>query len=78
MQAAFAGQQQEMVNLQRTELVQHRAKSQQLLVEVCDRSGNQTKVFGDIVLYILHESSEISHLMRSHRAEPLNDTPLFS
>eukprot|EP00667_Euglena_gracilis_P007537 EG_transcript_7617 len=56
MQAAFAGQQQEMVNLQRTELVQHRAKSQQLLVEVCDRSGNQTKVFGDIVLYILHET----------------------
>ena len=56
MQAAVLSQQQDAVNQQRTEMVQHRAKSQQLLTEVCNRGGNHAKVFGDMVLYILHET----------------------
>ena len=56
MQAAVFSQHQETINSQRTEQIQHRAKAQQLLAEVCHRVGNHAKVFGDMVLYILHET----------------------
>eukprot|EP00998_Keelungia_sp_KM082_P008056 NODE_423_length_1967_cov_62.454348_g416_i0.p1 GENE.NODE_423_length_1967_cov_62.454348_g416_i0~~NODE_423_length_1967_cov_62.454348_g416_i0.p1 ORF type:complete len:601 (+),score=159.71 NODE_423_length_1967_cov_62.454348_g416_i0:65-1867(+) len=55
MQAAVLSQQQDAVNQQRTDLIQHRAKTQQLLQEVVAKMDHN-KVFGDIVLYILHET----------------------
>eukprot|EP01012_Entosiphon_sulcatum_P052928 TRINITY_DN7278_c0_g1_i1.p1 TRINITY_DN7278_c0_g1~~TRINITY_DN7278_c0_g1_i1.p1 ORF type:complete len:599 (+),score=126.39 TRINITY_DN7278_c0_g1_i1:88-1884(+) len=55
MQAAILTQQQDSLNASRTETVHHRAKAQQLLQEVCAKTDHN-KVFGDIVLYILHET----------------------
>eukprot|EP01006_Ploeotia_vitrea_P028663 TRINITY_DN61316_c0_g2_i1.p1 TRINITY_DN61316_c0_g2~~TRINITY_DN61316_c0_g2_i1.p1 ORF type:complete len:598 (+),score=53.55 TRINITY_DN61316_c0_g2_i1:48-1841(+) len=55
MQAEIFAQQQDNVNTSRTEAVQQKAKSQQLLQEVCSKVDHN-KVFGDMVLYILHET----------------------
>jgi hypothetical protein len=56
MHAALIGRRQDIVNAQRTESVHHRAKSQSLLSEICNKTDKHLKVFGDIVLYILHET----------------------
>jgi hypothetical protein len=55
LQASVTTAQQEQVNKLRTERVQHKAKSQRLVDEVRGKR-DPTEVFGDITLYVMHES----------------------
>eukprot|EP00672_Neobodo_designis_P009354 CAMPEP_0174855180 /NCGR_PEP_ID=MMETSP1114-20130205/32625_1 /TAXON_ID=312471 /ORGANISM="Neobodo designis, Strain CCAP 1951/1" /LENGTH=602 /DNA_ID=CAMNT_0016089907 /DNA_START=77 /DNA_END=1885 /DNA_ORIENTATION=+ len=56
LQASVTTAQQEQVNKLRTERVQHKAKTQRLMEEVWSKR-DPNEVFGDITLYIMHESN---------------------
>jgi len=60
LQASITALQSEQINNNRTNKVQHRAKSQHLIEEVC-RKKDPAECFGDIILHVLHES----HLFNS-------------
>lgn len=55
LQASVTTAQQEQVNKLRTERVQHKAKSQRFMEEVWSKK-DPNEVFGDMTMYILHES----------------------
>lgn len=55
LQASVTTAQQEQVNRLRTERVQHKAKSQRLMEEVWTKR-DPSEVFGDITLFVMHES----------------------
>jgi hypothetical protein len=55
LQASVTTAQQEQVNKLRTERVQHKAKSQRLMEEVWSKR-DPNEVFGDITLFVMHES----------------------
>eukprot|EP00760_Papus_ankaliazontas_P032942 PhM_4_TR6093/c0_g1_i1/m.22472 len=69
MQASLTTLQQEQVNNSRTQKVQHRAKSQHLLDEIC-RKRDPAECFGDCTLYVLHES----HLFHSSQEAVQKET----
>ena len=55
LQASISTAQQEQVNKIRTEKVQHKAKSHRLMEEIWAKK-DPNEVFGDITMYILHET----------------------
>jgi len=55
LQASVTTAQQEQVNKLRTERVQHKAKAQRLMEDIWGKR-DPNEVFGDIAMYILHES----------------------
>jgi hypothetical protein len=59
LQASITHTQQEQVNQYRTQKVQHKAKSHRLAEDIWPKK-DVNEVFGDIVLYILHESRQLT------------------
>eukprot|EP01064_Diplonema_japonicum_P018923 TRINITY_DN27610_c0_g1_i1.p1 TRINITY_DN27610_c0_g1~~TRINITY_DN27610_c0_g1_i1.p1 ORF type:complete len:596 (+),score=118.27 TRINITY_DN27610_c0_g1_i1:105-1892(+) len=55
LQASVTTMKQEQVNRMRTEEVQHTAKAQQLIQEICSKT-DPNQVVSDMTLYVLHES----------------------
>ena len=55
LQASVTTMKQEQLNRSRTEEIQHRAKTQQLIQEVCSKT-DPNQVLSDMTLYVLHES----------------------
>ncbi|KAJ9469836.1 hypothetical protein DIPPA_27757 [Diplonema papillatum] len=59
LQASITTTKREQLNRSRTEEVQHKAKSQQLVHEICSKT-DPDQVCGDMTLYVLHESKLFS------------------